>query len=476
MSTPTPLYDKTSKDSILAYARLLLGKSIRSLHGDAVIAAKSNRGALGQCVEQYHFKYAPNNKDEPDFPEAGVELKCTPLKKLRDGSMVSKERLVLNIIDYLCEASKDFRTSSFWKKNSLILLMFYLYVQGCDNLDLVFRIIRLWSIPKEDMKIFMDDWAIIHEKICKGLAHELHEGDTFYLAACPKGSIAGAEMRRQLGTDIKAQQRAYSIKSAYLNQIILDSLAHPEMISGLVMTDQQRSRIEAKKAQFGSIVKDAKAYKRGQTFQDYVLSRFSPFIGKSVRMIERELGVAITKSPKAISYALCRAILGVKEQKIAEFEKAGVLLKTVRLEHTGTLKEAMSFSQIKYKEIIGEDEWAESEWYQTLTKRFFFVVFRKPKKGGPKDAVLEKVFFWAMPYPDLKQAEGYWRDTRDKVRAGDYSHFLKQSEHPVCHVRPKAKNSAEKVESPQGKDVKKYCYWLNRKYVLNVVANGEAKC
>ena len=223
--------------------------------------------------------------------------------------MISKERLVLNIIDYMEEAKRSFDTSSFSKKNAVLLLMFYLHAVGTDNLDFVFKIIRLWSIPEEDLKIFIDDWTVIHEKIMKGLAHEIHEGDTLYLAACIKGEKKNKNLREQPFSDVKAPQRAYSIKSAYLNQIVLDSLTHPEMIADLVMTDKQIASIRKKQAEFGCIISKRSDYQNGETFEQCVMRRFNGFVGKSVLEIEKALGVKIPDSPKAMSYALCRAIL-----------------------------------------------------------------------------------------------------------------------------------------------------------------------
>ena len=166
---------------------------------------------------------------------------------------------------------------------------------------------------------------------------------------------------------------------------------------------------------------------------------------------------------------MCRAILGVRANRIAEFEKAGVQLKTIRLEPNGGLKEAMSFQNIRYADIVNEEDWEESDWHNTITRRFFFIVFRKKAGGGPLDAVLENAFFWAMPRQDMEEAEAFWRDTRDKVIDGDYEHFLKQSETRVCHVRPKAQNAADTMPTPQGGHAKKLCYWLNRQYVLDIV-------
>jgi len=461
-------YDRTTPDGILAHARLLLGKSLKALYPEA--ESMAGKGGLGQCVEQFHFAYKPNSVAEPDFPEAGVELKCTPLKLLRDGSMVSKERLVLNIINYVAELETTFATSSFSKKNALLLLMFYLHLEGVNRLDFVFRIVRLWRIPQEDLKIFMDDWAVIHGKIAAGLAHELSEGDTLYLGAAIKGSKGGANKKPQPCSATFADQRAYSIKSTYMNHIIVESLSHPEMCSGLTLSVAERRTIEKRKAELGNVVRSMREYRKGETFEQLVHRRFARFFGKSVAQIAEELGVSVSRSPKAISYTVCRAILGVKAQRIAEFEKAGIQLKTIRLEATGRLREAMSFQTIKYGDIVQEEEWEDSDWFNTIAShRFFFTVFRKKVGGGPEEAVLEKAFFWAMPPQDVEQAEVFWRDTRDKVRKGDYAHFLRESQGRVCHVRPKAKNAADMAKTPQGGWAKKYCYWLNRKYVLDVI-------
>ena len=469
---PNTAYNKASPVSILAHAKKLLGKSLHTLYPMAT-SLNTGKGDLGQCVEVYHFGYDINGVSEADFSEAGLELKCTPLKTIKDGSMVSKERLVLNLINYLEEYDKTFETSSFSRKNALLLLMFYLHVANVDKLDLIFKIIRLWRIPEEDLKIFMDDWSVIHDKIVRGLAHELSEGDTLYLAACVKGSKGGKNQRQQKVGGALADQRAYSIKSAYLNQIVIESLSNPEMFDDVAMTERQKRIIEKKK-ELGYVVKSVKDYRRGETFEQLVERRFRPYIGMSVAQIGKRLKTAISASPKSISYSVCRAILGVKERGISEFEKAGLLLKTIRLEASGNLKEAMSFQTIKYKEIVKEDEWVESDWYNTIAaRRFLFIVFRKKKGGEARDAVLERVFFWAMPSRDVKVAEDFWRDTRDKVRAGDYTHFIKSTEHSVCHVRPKAKNAADMTDTPQGGRVKKMCYWLNRDYVIGIVKGRE---
>ncbi|MCQ2291036.1 MAG: hypothetical protein MJZ63_07185 [Muribaculaceae bacterium] len=467
-------YDPSSKSSILSHARLLLGKSLKDLYNEAIVL-NGGRGRMGQCVEQFHFQYSPNSEAAPDFPEAGVELKCTPLKTLSDGSMVPKERLVLNIIDYIKEGKATFETSSFWKKNQWILLMFYLHENGVPVIDLIFKIIRLWNFPEVDLKIIRDDWEKLHWKMTHGLAHEISEGDTLYLGACTKGSKAGAEMRKQLDENAPlAQQRAYSIKPKYMSTIILDSLLHPEMHDGLYLSKKQKEKFIKIAAEASNIVNSIEEYQPNETFEELVERKFKPYYGRTVYEIEETTGINITSKVKAVSHATICAILGVKTQKIKEFEKANLQQKSIRLEPNGKLKESMVFGQIKYNEIINEENWEDSVWYETLTQRFIFVVFRKNENGDPKSSVLEKVFFWAMPQSDLQLAKIFWKDTKYKIKNGDFEHFMKSSDDNICHVRPKAKDSKDLMDTPFGPQKKKG-YWLNRDYILKIVNENIKK-
>lgn len=91
-------YNPQSVESIVNHAKLLLNKSLRGLYPDADDSA-GGKGGLGQAVERLHFGYSPNSESRPDFVDACMELKCSPLKQLTDGSVVAKERLVLNVIN-----------------------------------------------------------------------------------------------------------------------------------------------------------------------------------------------------------------------------------------------------------------------------------------------------------------------------------------------------------------------------------------
>lgn len=107
---------------------------------------------------------------------------------------------------------------------------------------------------------------------------------------------------------------------------------------------------------------------------------------------------------------------------------------------------------------------------KTLARRFFFVVFQFDADGVLR---LKKVMFWAMPVEDLEAAREFWEDTRAKVIADDYEHFIRSSDDGICHVRPKARNSADTTLAPSGKKVKKMAYWLNAGYIKSILSQAE---
>lgn len=434
-------YDVTNPSSIEKYAQRLLNKSLKDILGGAIQQTYKGKGKLGQILEDLYFNYKPNSNSEPDFKEAGVELKTTPIKRNANG-LVSKERLVLNIINYNEEYKNTFFDSSFWKKNSTILLMFFLYEKDNTDLDYVFKIIRLWNFPPSDVKILIDDFNKIVSKIKEGRAHELSEGDTFYLGACTKGANRKS-LRTQPFSSMMAMQRAFSIKSKYLNFIIRQHLSEEDV---------------------EPIVKDVKEYKTVRTFEELVIGKFEPYYGYSESQLINELNIARTDA-KSKFYFISKAILGVTKGKIEEFEKADVLMKTIRLEEAGTLKESMSFAQIQFKEILNES-WKECYWHDTLTKRFFFVIFQK---NANDELCLKKVMFWTMPQSDLQIARLFWLDTKRKIIKDDYDSFIKISDGRICHVRPKGADSRDLMETSGGRMERKKCYWLNASYIKNVI-------
>ena len=454
-------YNPKDKKSVLDYAKQLKGKTLREVCSSDILKHKySGKGNFGQVLEKFYFGYEPNSNAEADFFEAGMELKSTPLKRLKNGEYRSKERLVLNIINYLEVVNQQFETSDFWKKNATLLLIFYLHQANYDLLDYVIKLVDAWKYPTTDLEIIKKDWRLIKQKIEDGKAHELSEGDTFYLGACTKGANASST-RNQPFSNVPAKQRAYSLKQGYVNHIIAS------ISTGAIGI-------------YGKLIPSVAVAKR-QTIEEIVISKFKPYYNKTVKQILKKTGVKINTTAKSFYANLTKAILGIElDKEIEEFEKAEIIVKTVRLKENNLPKEDISFSNFKYQEIINE-EWDESNFKDILEHKFLFVFFQFENA----ELVLRKVKFWNMPYADILEAERVWEQTKSIVQKGKivrevkngirYTNFPNKTFNPVSHVRPHATNAADTYPLPtkdkltKANEYTKHCFWLNNTYVRDEI-------
>lgn len=458
------MLDITSADSIIEFAKKLKNQTLRKACGDEIEKhGYKGRGIFGQILEKFYFGYEPNSDAEPDFKEAGIELKSSPLKTLRNGEFRSKERLVLNIINYIEVHKEEFETSSFWKKNAHLLLVFYLHDKDLDLLDYLIKLVDGWQYPNEDLKIIKHDWETINQKIKDGKAHELSEGDTFYLGACTKGSTALKSYRDQPFNDEKAKQRAYSLKQGYVNHIIAN-IAQEEA------------------AVYGKIIEQPEILDLVQSIEDIVISKFQPFYGKSAEVIEQELGLELNQKAKSYFANLTNAILGLElGQKIEEFEKADIQVKTIRLKETNFPKEDISFPTFEYQELI-ETDWEDSDFKNILESKFFFVFYQ----FEGENLILRKVKFWNMSHSDILEAKTVWDKMKTTVSKGEIvkevtnkgvrkTYFPKKTENRISHVRPHARNADDTYDLPIADkltgltEFTKHCFWLNASYVKDEI-------
>lgn len=460
------LYNPSDKNSVIEYAKKLKGKSLREVCDPNILEhSYSGKGNFGQVLEKFYFGYEPNSTAEADFAQIGMELKSSPLKQLKNNEYRSKERLVLNIINYFNVVNQNFENSDFIKKNSSILLIFYLHQAGYDILDLIIKLVDEWSFPSTDLEIIKKDWETITKKIADGKAHELSEGDTFYLGACTKGANASS-VRKQPFSEIPAKQRAYSFKQGYVNHIIASIAGETKEVYGKLIPS----------------VKEAKK----KTIDEIVIEKFKPYYGKTIEEILDKTGVELNTSAKSFYANLTKAILGIELNKeIEEFEKAEIQVKTVRLKENNLPKEDMSFPTFKYEEIVNED-WENSDFKDILEHKFLFVFFQFQ---GDK-LVLRKVKFWNMPYSDLLEVEKVWTKTQQVVANGEIvkgfktdkngktsreTNFPNKGFSTISHVRPHATNALDTYLLPKKDkltkqtEYTKHCFWLNNSYVRDEI-------
>ncbi len=452
-------YDITNANSIYEFSKGLLGKTLRDYVWDGY-KVKKGKGSLGQMVENIYFLLETNNYAGADFSEAGMELKCTPLKKSKQNEYLIKERLSCNMINYCDVVNEDFEHSHFYLKCQLMLLLFYMYQKDCNNLDLKFIFSVLWKLPEKDLLIIRHDYDIIIEKIKRGKAHELSEGDTMYLGACRKGQKGDSLMKQPYNPDVDAPRRGFSLKMAYMRTVLDYVLkSGKNAVSNVINAKSELVNINAL---------------RTQSFDEIVLNRFEPYMKIPYERIAKLKGIDISNNPKNKFAMIANAIVASGKcsnvNRSEEFIKAGLTMKTIRIQASGVIKEAMSFENIDYIEVAECEEWIESRLYELYSSRFLMVTF-KEQTSGQEDYVLDDVFFWTMPQKDLKWAEVYWKHIWDNILHGHISeeYWWKGADKKKFHVRPKAQKAKNLAPTPDGKWAKKFCYWFNNDYVREIV-------
>ena len=480
-------YDKYSKESIISYGKKLENYSLLDLYSSSIIEHVSNskkgKGDLGVLIEKFHFNYEPNSDPGPDFSEAELELKTSKLESYKDKKKGyrPKERLKLKSINYNEIFDKNFESTLLFKK---IVDILFVYYEDDDRNKKAYekkiKIVAHWNLPKEDIEIIKKDYETIVDKIDDGFAHELSDGDTYLLAASTSGN---SKLKNQKNSSIKAKERSFTFKNHYnqfiLKQILLREYSEKEWSEYSELLGKKVTHESIKEEQYTSI--------------DSIIIKLKDSVGKSCKDI---LGVAEEFSEKDKSFysRVTKSIIGDEQENIKIIQKTGVVIRSVRISENNSIDESVSFPAFKFFEIFNQ-EWEDSEFYERVNSKFIFVFYKKRNNG---EYYLEKVREWHMPYKDREECRKVWLDTKDLISTGNifkgyamdkntgkvrlskkgnpirYNNLPKPS-HPICHVRPHAKDSNDTFPLPvedkklNVKEYTKQCFWIKNQYILENV-------
>ena len=449
-----------SEEEINIISQSAIGKSFREIRDSELVTIEDNKiqkGSMGGIIEEFLFGIEPNGESEPDFIDAGIELKVTPYKKNKDGTLSAKERLVLNMIDYMTEYKNEFFTSHFWFKNNRLEIMWYLHEENKDKLD--FKItneVLLDLSVSEDIKQIEEDWNAIIKKIREGRAHEISEGDTMYLGACTKGANANSK-RKQPFSDILAKNRAFCFKSSYMTQLVRKFIGDYSDVEKILSNTNQ-------------------------TFNEFVNNVINKYKGKTQKELMKLFNIESTA--KSVNSIIISRMFGVKGNlnETEEFLKANIISKTVRIEGNGRIKESMSFPAFKYMDLITQ-EWETSDLREALeSTKYLFFVFKKEND----EYVFKGIKLWNMPELIIDtEVQTMWKRTVDTIKSGNIvknisngfreTNFPGAAENKVCHVRPHARDAMDTYPLPiadkltGSTEYTKHCFWINNIYISEIL-------
>lgn len=474
-------YNRAVPRSIEHYAQKLIGHTFQDVIDWAELEPEaaegysnaSRKGGLGNLLEERFFFYKANSESEPDFKEAGVELKATPYERRKDGSMRAGERVSLTMISYADPVEPEFYKSHLWRKCKLILFIYYWRRKELED-NLLYRIdfVKLFTPPQTDLKIIEHDYQIIIQKIQAGKAHEISESDTLYLGAATKGATAlSSTVPQYYPPHIPARKRAFCYKSSYMTFVLNNYIA-------------------ADVDTYEPIIKDVSQLE-GLTFEEYIVQQINRYIGRTDAKLSAIFGRKYDKG-KSQWIELAYDMLGIKSNRAAEFVKANIVVKAIRLEENGTMRESSPLPTISFRELIDE-EWEESNLYSYFNEtKFLFVVF---KRNG-ENYVLKGAQLWNMAFDDLNSiVYSGWKQTQKIAREGIIlqkkktkkgwiveNNLPSKSDNPIIHIRPHTSKTFYKLEDgeiigngsytngdelPDGRWMTKQSFWLNNTYVVS---------
>lgn len=487
-------YDDTNIDSIYEYAKKLEGMTFQQVldeyngssqkhyvnikHSSFKIAEpqvpygetipnKKAKGQLGNFLERFYFGYMPNGNQAADFSKTGVELKQTCIDTKKNGDYTAGERLSITNISYKEPVEDDFYESHVWDKIKLILLVHYLRDKSKERFDYEIKFVNLFTPPQDDLNIIIQDYLKIINKIKSGKAHEISESDTLYLGACTKGATAEkSTVPQYYGDHTPAKKRNFCFKRQYMDYVL-----HDYVLKNNVPCE--------------SIIKINKL-NSNDTFENQILSLINIHKGQTdeelCKLYDRPYN-----NNKAQWVDLTYRMLGIKGNHAEEFLKSNIVVKAIRIEKNGTIKESMSFPTIIFKDFVKET-YEESEFYTYFEEtRFLFVVY----KSDGKHYILQGAQLWNMPAADLYgEAEIGWNSIHDTIKNGISfeikgdtvsNNLPKKNDNRILHIRPHSKKSAYKLhngfekgdiqkdgdELPNGEYMTKQCLWLNNTYIMS---------
>ena len=440
---------QATPDEIIAFARLMRGKSLRELvpaSGLLGESRRSDKGAVGQLVERA-FGLPRSNRQGPDFEHAEVELKAVPLKR-GNRTVRTKERTNITMIDYATLVDETWARAKVRNKLEKILFVFYFHIDNQDALDAVVEETVLWT-PSEDLLPQMErDWSVVRQKVIDGLAHKISEADGLVLGAATKGAGGGKLVSQPHNPGERAKSRAWALKPSLTTWLYEKEAGCAKAIVSLG---------------------DTLGLQKDQDFESIVIERLSAFQGLSLEQVARRLKVPISKAKSGAAILVRRAI-GVIDNAaaISEFRERGIRIKIVPVALNGRPYEAMSFPAFNHMEVWKE-EWEESDLLEHLN-RLLIIPLIRPERTTPKDEQRwGPAFFWSPSADQLQGIEAEWRDYVSRIEAGESRALPSSASTNFIHVRPHARDSGDIEPAPKVGNVVKKSFWLNTAFLTTLI-------
>lgn len=498
-SFPPPLSELDAKnpESIEDFGRRAIGRTSREIiasrdpsHPLLRVGRKATKGDLGDAMEVY-YGIRKNSRSEPDFPQAKVELKTLPLKRLRGRGHAVKEPTSISMIHYPTLPSERWATASVREKLGHVIFAVFSVDQN-DLLESKLHNLFLWEPRSTDWELFGSDWGVTKSIVAESRAEALSERQAIALAARRKGRGGPTDVGtpqynpRSDPTIANAPSRAWALKTHFTRQLYQER-------TGRGPTAFASALVGVHPGPPGRVL---------DPVEEKVLAELRPFRGLPLKTL-----VAVKRlgggGGKSLASRMVHRALGVDPTKrIREFEQTGYLVRTLNLQaRNGWPYEAVSFPVVDLCELM-EQEWepriVEDETGKEVTtipgsdlseqvRRILFVpTFAPKRKTSQLDRMLGNPFFWTPSGAELEGIRLEWEMYRREVAQGKAAYhrvpgkrerenaLTKPFPEGFIHVRPHGRNAEDTYKDPKGNWVTKQCFWLNKEFIYRILEQNDA--
>lgn len=407
---------------------------------------QKNKGKVGHFVETEIFGYKINSDKRPDFVDLGVELKVSPIKKLKNNKLVPKERIKLtqlNINDVI--DNEDIMNSQTWIKIRSILIIWYLYSTEFKNNKIKFVDLLKLSESKY-LSDIRKDWLLIRSYLLDGKAHFISEGATKYLGLARNGSGVNEKKISQPFSTEKFYKRAFTFKVSFARRLLWDLIGDKEEANDPIGNLQDK------------------------------------IVGLKVRDLLNEEELISGKYAKNIvPLGICRKF-GVKSFKsltslFEERSNKSYTFKTVPLvmeKKTGEYKIKEGFKINLNIMEAANDEWIDSNFSKVFENDFIIITYIHDKVNR-LNSVINDVKVITFNDDDLANVKKGYEEFRHRYHNGGLIdsngdiNFIKSSDKQGIHFRPSSNDSkkeSSKFISAAGEKGVKTALWINNDIIL----------
>lgn len=427
---------------LLEYTENIKGKTFKDFDKENKLSkGLTDKGNLGKIIETGFYCYPNNNRAEADFSNLGIELKVAGYIKNKNGTISAKERLVLGKINYNEIINEEFNYSKLLFKSKKILIIWYEYKKNINIQNFVITDYQLYDMSNDEL-IIKNDFQMIKEKILKGKAHLLSEGDTSYLGACTKGA-SSKDRTVQPFSDIKAMPRAFSLKNSYITGILRNM--------NLTLTVDN---IEYK------------------TIEEYVYAQIQKFIGKTqIDILYNLTGIKYTKTiPKNLNKMISDKAIGKDRDlpmKNELFKKTNYVIKNIPVNNNYYPLERMAFRNLVLSEF--KKPWKNSLWknyFEEVTLIVLCYEGNSKIKNGYR--ILKDIKKISFNDDDIELFGRTYEKIRWAIKNKDISllPYPKDFNGQILEVAPKSKKNANAYSTFFEKDVTKVCFMMNKDFIF----------